>query len=325
MTAGTPTRALRWGILGTGRTAHDFARDVSLIDEGEVVAVGSRSQASANRFGEECGIAQRHGSYEALVSAPAVDAVYVATPHPMHLDNALLAIEHGKPVLVEKSFTMNADQARELVAAARSKGLFAMEAMWSRFLPHMVQVRELLDQRALGEVVAVFADHGKWFAPDPSSRLFSSDLGGGALLDLGVYAVSFASMVLGTPERVAAMVQPSFTGVDGLTSMILGYPSGAQAVLTCTSGARSANRAVIVGTEARIELDGDFYSSHGFEFVSRDGARTRHETAHPGRGLQYQAIEVARCIAAGQTESVVMPLEESISIMDTMDRVLSFL
>jgi predicted dehydrogenase len=319
------TVPLRWGIIGTGGIAHTFAGDLRLIDEGIVVAVGSRSRESAEVFGDEFDIAHRHDSYESLVVDPDVDVVYVATPHPMHLANALLALEHNKPVLVEKAFTMTGAQARELVATARARGLFLMEAMWTRFLPHVVAIRELLAQGVLGEIVSVMADHGQWFAEDRASRLFAPELGGGALLDLGVYPVSFASMVLGTPNRITALVTPAFTGVDGQTSMLFGYASGAQAILTCTSSARSETRASIVGTKARIEIEGDFYAPTDFILKLCNGKSERFEFAHGGRGHQHQAVEVARCIHAGLTESPIMPLDETVAIMDTMDQVLQSL
>jgi predicted dehydrogenase len=265
----------------------------------------------------------RHGSYESLVSDPDIDVVYVATPHPMHHDNAVLALRAGKPVLVEKPFTMNAAEARDIVAVARETGLFAMEAMWTRFLPHIATVRSWLADGVLGDVVTVTADHGQWFAEDADFRLFAPKLGGGALLDLGVYPVSFASMVLGAPSRIVAMRDPAFTGVDAQTSMLFGYPSGAQALLTCTLRAKSPTRAAIVGTEARIEIDGDFYAPTTVSLITRDGQATRVESDHQGRGLRHQADEVARRLAAGDLESPLMPLDETISIMATMDEVLT--
>ena len=317
------TEPLRWGLIGSGLIAGTFAKDMAVTDSGRVVAIGSRSQESADRFADEFHISNRHASYEALVADPAVDVVYVATPHPMHHANALLALDAGKPVLVEKAFTMNALEARELVDRARSKGLFLMEAMWTRFLPHIAEVRHLLASGALGDVVAVMADHGQWFAKDPAFRLFAAELGGGALLDLGVYPVSFASMVLGKPAQVAALITQAFTGVDGQTSMLFGYDGGAQAILTCTSSAKSPTRAAIVGTEARIEIDGVFYAPSSFTLIGRDGRTDRFEPPHEGHGLHYEADEVARCLRAGLLESPLMPLEETIAIMETMDRVLA--
>jgi predicted dehydrogenase len=312
---------LRWGILGTGGIAHTFASDLRLTESGVVSAVGSRSRRSADRFADEFGIEGRHPSYESLVADPGVDVVYVATPHPMHRDNAILALRAGKPVLVEKPFAMNAVESAEIVAVAREQRLFAMEAMWTRFLPHIAVVRDWLAQGTLGEIVTVTADHGQWFAEDAGFRLFAPELGGGALLDLGVYPVSFASMILGTPNRIAAVIDPAFTGVDAQTSMVFGYESGAQAVLGCTLRAKSPTRAAIVGTDARIEIDGDFYAPATVTLVPRQGAPTRISSTHEGRGLRHQADEVARRLAAGDLESPLMPLDESISIMQTMDTV----
>jgi len=317
------TEPLRWGVLGTGGIARSFTADLRFTDSGTVVAVGSRHQASADRFADEFGIGRRHASYEGLVNDPSVDVVYVATPHPMHHADTLLALRAGKPALVEKAFTMNAIEARDLVATARSLGLFLMEAMWTRFLPHMIEVRRLVADGRLGDIVTVTADHGQWFAQDPGSRLFDPELGGGALLDLGVYPVSLASMILGPPQRVVAMIAPAFTGVDGQTSMLFGYAGGAQAVLTCTSSAKSPTRAAIVGTDARIEIDGDFYTPTSFALIPRQGEPSRFSQPHPGRGLWHEADEVARCLAAGLLESPVMTLDETISIMETMDAVLT--
>jgi len=318
------TKPLRWGILGTGRIAHTFASDLQFSDEGIVAAVGSRSKQSADTFAKEYDAPRNFGSYEELVADDEVDAIYVATPHPMHFENASLALKHGKPVLVEKAFTMSAQEARDLVALARSKNLFLMEAMWTRFLPHVVAIRELVSKGYLGDIVNVEADHGKWFEEDPESRLFAPELGGSALLDLGVYPVSFASMLLGAPSRVLAMVDPAFTGVDGQVGMLFGYANGAHAVLSCTSGARTATRACISGTLARIEIDGDFYAPNSFTLIARDGEVERFEFPTQGRGLHYQANEVARCLREELLESSDMPLDESVAIMEAMDQVLSF-
>ena len=317
------TEPLRWGLIGSGLIANAFADDLTVTSSGRAVAIGSRSQESADRFADKFGIPNRHASYEALVADPDVDVVYVATPHPMHLANALLALEAGKPVLVEKAFTMNAGEARELVACARTEGLFLMEAMWTRFLPHTAAVNRLLAAGVLGDIVTVMADHGQWFQKDPAFRLFAPELGGGILLDCGVYPVSFASMVLGKPTEIVALVTPAFTGVDGQTSMLFGYSNGAQSVLTCTSSARTPTVAAIVGTEARIEIDSLFYAPSSFTLIGRDGNTTRYEPPHEGNGLHYEADEVARCLRAGLLESPLMPLDETIEIMETMDVVLA--
>jgi len=186
----------------------------------------------------------------------------------------------------------------------------------------VVALRDVIARGALGELIVVEADHGKWFAPDPTSRLFAPELGGSAMLDLGIYPVSFASMLLGPPSKVVSMVTPAFTGVDAQASMIFGYDSGAQALLTCTSLARSATRACITGTEARIEIDGDFYAPTSFRLISRAGEVTDYTFDVAPRGLRYEAIEVARCLDEGLLESPVMPLDETISIMATMDQII---
>jgi predicted dehydrogenase len=315
-------RPIRWGILATGGIARAFARDLALLPDSEVVAVGSRSQESANAFGDEFGVPHRHASYQALVSDPDVDAVYVATPHPGHYDATMLAIDAGRAVLVEKPFAMDAAQARGMIDAARAGGTFLMEAMWTRFLPHIARMREILAAGTLGEVVYLTAEHGQWFAEDPRFRLFAPDLGGGALLDLGIYPVSFASLVLGPPARITAVSDQAFTGVDATTSMIFQYDSGAHAVLTTTLRAASGNPAAIHGTAARMEIDGWFYTPTTFRVIARDGTELeRYDEPYTGRGLRGQAAEVGRCLRAGLLESPLLPLDETYAIMQAMDEV----
>jgi predicted dehydrogenase len=316
---------LRWGIVGTGNIAGSFARDAGSLPDAEIVAVGSRSQESADRFGDSHGIPRRHPSYQALVEDPDVDAVYVATPHVLHADNALAAIAAGKHVLVEKPFTMDADQAASVVAAARAAGVFCMEAMWTRFLPHTVRIRRLLSDGAIGDVRTVAADLGMNFQPDPTHRLYAPELGGGALLDLGIYPVSWVFMVLGTPSSVTAVAEPAFTGVDGQTTAILRYPDGVHGIATCTLWARTARRAWIAGTEGIIEVDPDFYAPTSFT-LRREGAEPERfersdELAGDGKGLRYEAAEVARCVGEGLLESPGMPLDQSVDIMRTFDEI----
>ena len=316
---------LRWGVVGTGGIASAFVRDLSLLPETSVVAVGSRRQDTADEFAGAHGIPAAHSTYESLVSAPDVDAVYVATPHPGHHDAAMLGIEAGKAVLVEKPFTMDAAEARSLVTAARHGGTFLMEAMWTRFLPHMARLREILAAGALGEVRSLVAEHGQWFPQDASHRLFAPSLGGGALLDLGIYPVSFASMVLGTPDRVTAVSDVAFTGVDATTSVVLQHPGGAHATLTATLEAAGANGASVAGTEARVEIDPVWYAPTNMRLVARDGtvleAFEGRRVSHEAKGLRLEAAEVARCVTEGRQESEVMPLDETVAIMSTMDEI----
>ena len=315
--------ALRWGILAPGLIAGLFAQGLRRHTRQQITAVGSRSLGRAERFAAEFGVAKAYGSYSELVADPEIDVVYVASPHSEHREHALMAISAGKHVLVEKAFTRNAAEAREVIAAATSAGVLVLEAMWTRFLPHIDVVRQLLDDGALGEVTTVFADHGQWFANDAASRLFDPALAGGALLDLGIYPVSFASFVLGTPASIVATGTLAFTGVDGQVSVILTTTKGAQALVNTTLFAKTPTTATIVGTEARIELMGDFYAPTRVSLISRDGRRVDWDD-NPIRGhdaLCFQAAAVASLVSAGETESPLMPLPETVSIMETTDEI----
>jgi len=312
---------IRWGIIGAGGIASKFCGDLVHATDHRVVAVGARAPGASDAFADRLGIERRHTSYVDLVQDPDVDVVYVATPHPLHHDVALLAIEAGKAVLLEKPFTMDAAQAGALVTASRERGTFLMEAMWTRFLPSFAALRDVIASGRLGAIALVTAELGQWFAHDVEHRLFNPALGGGALLDLGIYPVSFASMVLGTPTRIMARSDPTTTGVDAQTSMILSDDAGGHAVITTTLRAATPCRATISGTEARIEIEGTFYSARAFSIIDRDGNVERVDAPHVGHGLWYEAAEVGRCLRAGLTESPVMPLAETISIMETLDEV----
>jgi predicted dehydrogenase len=314
-------RSLRWGIIGTGGIASAFATDLALLPTADIVAVGSRTQHGADTFGERFAIAHRYPSYEELANDPDIDAVYVATPHPAHAACALLAIRAGKAVLVEKPFTLNSTQARDLVTEARTRGTFLMEAMWTRFLPHVVRIRQLIAENRLGDVRSLTADFGEHFTEDPTHRSYAPTLGGGALLDLGVYPISFASMLFGPPNAITARSHPAFTGVDSQTSVILEYAGGRQAILFTTLEGYTSNRASINGRDARIEIAADFFAPTSFKLIERHGAVEIHNIAHVGRGLRHQAAEVARCVDAGLTESPSMPLNETLTIMDTLDEI----
>ena len=312
---------LRWGLIGTGWIANRFASDLGLLPGAEIVAVGSRAQATADTFADRFDIRHRHDSYEALAADEDVQAVYVSTPHPGHHDAAMAAIEAGKHVLCEKPFTMDAAQARSLVDAARARGVFLMEAMWTRFLPHVVRLRAEVAAGRLGDVRMVIADHSQWFARDPAHRLFAPELGGGALLDLGIYPVSFSSMIFGTPTVITAVSDPAFTGVDAQTSMVLQHDGGRQSVLTTTLEVAGPNRAAVMGTDARIEIESYWLGPSRFTFTPREGEPEIFAPAEPGNGLRHQAAEVARCVAGGALESAVMPLDETVAIMGTLDEV----
>jgi predicted dehydrogenase len=321
MSINSPNSELRWGILGTGWIAELFVADLQLTGH-NVVAVGSRAQASADRFAGRFAIPRAHASYESLVEDPEVDVVYVATPHPRHHDDASLALRAGKHVLVEKPFTLNARQAREVVDLAAGRGLVVLEAMWTRWLPHMVEVRRLVDDGALGEVRSVLCDHTQLLPSDPGHRLNALELGGGALLDLGVYPISLASDILGNPDQVQAAATLKQTGADAETGMLLRYEGGRFASLYCASTTHGSNRAAIIGTEGSIEIDPVWCTPTSFRLLDSAGeVVSRYDSNVAGRGMQFQADEVERLIAAGELSGDILPLAETVAIMATMDQV----
>jgi len=311
---------IRWGILGTGSIAHQFAGDLRYADGAELAAVGSRTQEAADAFGDEFGIPRCHGTYEALADDPGVDVIYVATPHSCHKDNTILCLEYGKAVLCEKPFAINRNEAETMAAKAREQGLFLMEAMWSRFFPLMRRVRKLADDGAIGEVGMVTADFGFRAEYEAESRLFDPAFGGGSLLDVGVYAVSFASMLLGEPHRVEAMAELGKTGVDEQCAIIFGYEGGQLAALQSGIRTTTPHEATVIGAEGYIRLFPKFWNPTRI-MLARDGKESFEEDLVEGRGFHFEVSEVMRCLDAGETESPIMPLDESIAIMDTMDRV----
>src|SRR5215469_5414113 len=268
----------RWGILGTGGIARQFTRDLLLAGH-TVTAVGSRAKESAEGFAALFELPAAHPSYESLVADPSVDLVYVATPHPQHYPNAKLALDAGKHVLVEKPFTLNAAQARALVTLAASRDLLVLEAMWTRWLPHMARLREIVAAGTIGELRSMSADHTQRLPDDPGHRLNALELGGGALLDLGVYPVSFASELFGPPQSIQATATFKETGADAQVATLFRYPGGQIATTYSASTTQGPNVAVVLGTGGRIEIDSVWYTASGLRVY--DGAGTLIEEARP--------------------------------------------
>lgn len=315
------TDKVRWGILATGWIAEQFVGDLQLCGH-VVTAVGSRSQHSANAFATKFGIPRAHASYEALCADPEVDAIYVATPHPMHAENATLALDHGKHVLVEKAFTVNAREAKQVVDLAASRGLVVLEAMWTRWLPHMLRVREIVRSGVLGEIRSVTADHTQDLPDDPAHRLNALPLGGGALLDLGVYPISFTFDVLGTPKTIHAVGRLKETGADGTVATTFTYDSGAVAQTLSGSDTAGRNIATIHGTKGRIEIDKVWYVPTSFRrYNETNEVVEQYASSVPGRGMQFQAAELERLVAEGKTAGDVLSPTESVAIMAAMDEV----
>lgn len=313
-------RNIRWGIIGTGRIAHHFANGLKAVPDADLVAVGSRAQTTADAFGDEFGVPRRYVTYVELAEDPEIDVVYVSTPHQDHRESTLLCLNAGKAVLCEKPFAINTGQARDMVDTARSHGIFLMEAMWTRFRPTMFKLRELIAGGAIGEPRFVSANIGWKSEFDPLFRLYNPDLGGGALLDGGVYPVSFASMVLGPPSVVTGVATLGETGVDEQEAIALAHPSGAIASLGVTIQANPISIGLILGTEGRIEVHHDWHRPEGLTVTPYGGEPERFDFPQSeGNGYQYEAIEVGRWLREGLLESPVMPLDESLTIMETMD------
>jgi predicted dehydrogenase len=310
---------VRWGIASTGGIAHDFTSGLAGLRDAEVVAVASRTGAAADAFADVHGIPHRHGSYEAMADDDAVDVVYVASPHSRHYSDTLLYLHAGKHVLCEKPFAINHGQAVRMADAARSHDRFLMEAIWSRFLPAYVELRRLVAEGAIGDVRMVEASFGFAVPFDARHRLFDLELGGGALLDVGLYPVQLAHMLLGPPDGVEAVAQLGVSGADEQSAVLLRYDDGPLAVALAAITTTLACTARVSGTNGAIELPARFHCPVSLD-VRVGGAITRVDAPFVGNGLQYQASEVHRCLRAGQAESAVMPLADSCAIARTLDR-----
>ncbi len=315
---------VRWGILATGRIATNFTEDLQLIPDGDqiAVAVGSRSAGPAEEFAAAHGIARAHSSWQALADDPDVDVVYVATPHNAHFAATKLMLEAGKPVLCEKPFTVTAAATRELIELARSRGVFLAEAMWMRANPAIRRAAELVASGAIGELKSVHAEFCIRAPQDNAHRLRNPDLAGGALLDLGVYPVTLAQLLLGAPTSVQATAKLTELGVDETTGVLLGYASGAHAALSCSIAGSGPVNSLIIGETGHIELPPQFHHPQTLTLRPYDGDTVVEEYAFDGNGLRFQAIEVARCLRAGLTESPLLPLDGTQAVMDVMDAVL---
>lgn len=312
-------KLIRWGILGTGKIAKAFANGLKDTPDAELVAVASRSAQGAATFGDEFGVPRRHASYQALADDADIDVVYIATPHPMHHENALMCLNAGKPVLVEKSFTLNRRQAEEIVALARAKKLFAMEAMWSRFMPAIVEARRIIDSGEIGKVGSVNADFGFASPAGPEHRLFNPGLGGGALLDLGIYPLSLSAFFLGPIDSVQAVGELGPTGVDVQTAFTLKHKSGAVSACACSLRARTPCEFTISGDKGFVRLNTRFHYTESLTVDLLDGGRREINVARSGNGYPHEAIEVGRCLRAGLLESPVMPLDETVQLMGILD------
>ncbi|MBA3019938.1 Gfo/Idh/MocA family oxidoreductase [Propionicimonas sp.] len=315
---------IRWGIAGPGRIAEIVAAEFALVPDAELVAVGSRSAQRAEQFAERFGIAQAYGSYAELFAAE-VDAIYLATPHAQHTELALAAIKAGKALLIEKSFTTSVADTTAIIEAARAKGVFVMEAMWTRFLPAITHLRELVASGALGEVRAVYGDLLAFRTYDPADRLFNPELGGGAVLDLGVYVISFVQQFLGTPEVVHAVGGRFPNGVESGAGILLGYPGGRYANQSIDFTAPGPGRQVVAGTLGWVEVKPRFHRASELVVQLTGAERQELSFTNTGAGYTHEIAHVNSCLAAGLTESPVLPLADTLDVQQVMAAVLASL
>ena len=310
----------RWGIIGPGSIAHKFATGLRALDDAQLVAVGSRSQDRADAFADTYSVPNRHASYEALAEDPEVDAVYVATPHPFHKENSILCLRAGKPVLCEKPFTINQYEAREVIEVARSEGVFLMEAMWTRFLPITKQVKAWVTDGAIGEVRMLHADFGFRARLNPEGRLFDLALGGGGLLDIGIYPISYASMIFDTqPATISSQAHIGETGVDEQAAMVFGYDKGQLALISCGVRIKTPHEAKILGTDGMITIP-QFWDARTATLSAGD--KEEEVTLEcAGNGYECEAAEVARCVREGKLESDLMSHEDTLANMQTLDAI----
>lgn len=312
---------IRWGILGPGKISGSFARGLREADGAQLVAVGSRDQSRAALFAAEHGAMNVHGSYEELARDPEVDAIYIGTPHSFHWEHTLLCLRQGKHVLCEKPLAINGIQAEQMIETAHASGLVLMEAVWTRFLPALVRVREILDTGTIGKVQMVMADFGFRAEFDPESRLFSPDLGGGALLDVGIYPLNLAFMVLGEPVEIQTMVNLGATGVDEQSTILLRHKEGQLSVLSSSLVTDTPRQAHILGTEGSITICYPWWAANRIVVKTADGGEESEDLPRRGGGYTHEAEAFMELIRSGESESKIMSLDESLNIMKTMDQI----
>jgi predicted dehydrogenase len=316
------TETVRWGILGTGKIAKAFATALKDTPGAVLAAVASRNVASAQAFADEFGAAAAFGSYQELADAPGIDIVYIGTPHPMHAENAKMVLNCGKAVLCEKAFTMNRREAEEVVALARAKNLFLMEAMWTRFMPALAEVRRIIASGEIGPVHQVSADFGFAATKDPAHRVNNPDLGGGALLDLGIYPLSIAAALLGPVTEVVAQAEMGDTGVDIQTNFSLRHEGGGMSMSSCSFKTRSPAELTVSGELGHVRMNTMFHRTTSVTVATSDGTRTV-ATPYLGNGYVHEAMEAGRCLRAGLIESPGMTHAETIALMGVMDTIRS--
>jgi len=315
-------KKINWGILGAGKIAHKFANDLKLVEDANLVAIGSRDEQRGIEFAAKYQIPKVYTTYEALASASDIDVIYVATPHGFHREHSLICLNHNKAVLCEKAFAHNSVQVAEMVKTAREKKVFLMEAFWTKFLPQFEKVQQIIADGTIGDIRWIQADFG-FISDPPAERLFDPALGGGSLLDIGIYPVFLAQTLLGKPKHIQSAMVPFSSGVDRQCSVTFTYENGAMASLFSTLSADTPVEAVIAGTNGRIEWRNRFHNATGklYLVVDKDEPKEIEVYRESGYGYQFEARHVTSCLQKGLIESPTMTLTDSIDLMDTLDRI----
>ncbi len=310
---------IRWGIISTGNIANRFAHDLLEVDSAEIVAVGSRTQTAAEKFGDIYNIPKRYDNYEDVANDPEVDIVYVATPHSMHHANTIMCLNAGKHVLCEKPLCLNAEQAEDVINLARTKNLYLMEAVWMRFFPTISKVRDWIRTKRIGELRSLRASFDVNFPYDPDSRVFDPDLGGGALLDIGIYPINLAVMILGLPIRVLSKASRAPNGVDVSEAYIFDYADGRQAVLHATFQSEMPSEAFVGGTRGYIKIHNSFWRPSKVSLTCLNGESEEFNISTSNFGYQFEIEAVHADLQAGRSENKIMPLDETLAILRLMD------
>ena len=317
---------IRWGILGCGRIARKFAADLKHVSDAELIAVGSRSRATAEEFVKDFPAKHVHDSYEALVQNSEVDIIYVASPHGLHHEHTLLCLEHKKAVLNEKAFAINSRQAKEMIDLAKKQNVFLMEALWTKFMPHYNLTMQMVRDGKLGNISSVLVNFGFIPADPVPKRIYDPALGGGTLLDIGIYNVFIALSVLGRPDTIEASITPANTGVDEQCAILFKYKNGAMAQLFSTFTSNLPTEAYINGDKGRIHLTSRFYepsATIAFYPGRIDTKEIIPFDKEAGFGYQYEARHAGECLRKGLTESPVMSFADTLLMMETLDRIRS--
>ncbi len=314
-------KSFKWGIMGCGNIAGQFATSLKTVSGAILHAVASRSAEKANEFGRKYNAVKSYGSYKLLVQDPEVDAIYIATPHNLHFENAMMCLNYKKAILCEKPLTVNAIESRKLIEQAKKQKTFLMEAFWTRFLPSTLKLNQLLQEGIIGKCRLLQADFGYDMPFEPSHRSYNPDLAGGALLDVGIYPINFAQMIFREdPLEISSASVPSSTGVDEQSAYIFKYPSGSLAIMNSAVNVETQHNAWIYGSEGYIHMP-DFFHATKIHIQRKDGVTDTINLPFESTGYGYEAIEVMNCINSGKTESSIMPLSESQKIMQLMDTI----